>query len=786
MTVANANNRNDYDGNGVTVAFAITFRFLENSHILATLTDSLDGVEVTQVLDVDYTLADAGEATGGTLTMTTAPSSTQHLTILRNVPFTQTTDYVENTSFPAESHETALDKLTMEIQQMEEEIDRCIKTSISEGATGVTADTIEAYIDEKVAEEVDATFETNTFQVASAAVGATSVTVTGFVLAAVTEDISVYIDGVKQADDSITRDSDYTISLGGALVGGELIEVVSRVTDPDAATGAAASAASAAASAAAATAAAAAYNIVTDLATDVAAAGSANTTLVIVDQQAVADDLVCGSNIYLDIRDEGRIIPATGKTVTIYSAANVIAPLAKQIFGGAGTVASTVKTSGNASVDWWGTGTTAFDAALDFCEMVVALGANYTLTSVWEIDQPCFVTLGNTTIQGACPLIKVTSDGVKITGVSAEDTLLNYTGSTSTHIPFEIASGANPVKSFSLEGVAVQGGARVVNNIIKIDGMRLSQITDVKVGDENYAVNSLGAKYDNIAVYKSWNNVWTNVRSSGAGRDGLYGYFSDLITNSAFNNNTFVQCTFTENLSWGVNVQRGYSNMFLHCFFADLRSVGQGGIFCNGAQHTIMIGCVFEALSTSGYNIFVGDEASGTYKSYNNRFTDCRSEGGPTVEVHFEHGGNNIIEGYSSLGTGTIIEIAASSGADQVLHCVAGSATTFLSDSGVGTFLVGGVAPQVMNGIYMENSSPIRGYKNDGTTLKSMLQITSSDIMSISEAGGPNVYVQGNPTADGETGLFLYLHDGTLTWKRVLMGADDSGGGGYRLLRVAN
>lgn len=140
MTVSSSTNRDDYSGNGSTVNFAVNFRFLANSHVKVILTSST-GVETVQVETTNYTLTGAGDASGGTLTMLVAPASGETLTILRNVPFTQETDYVENDAFPAESHEQALDKLTMIIQQQQEELDRALKLTESQQSSGLTIPT---------------------------------------------------------------------------------------------------------------------------------------------------------------------------------------------------------------------------------------------------------------------------------------------------------------------------------------------------------------------------------------------------------------------------------------------------------------------------------------------------------------------------------------------------------------------------------------------------------------------------------------------------------------------
>jgi hypothetical protein len=58
--------------------------------------------------------------------------------IQRSVPATQETDYLANDPFPAESHERALDKLTMLAQQNEREIDRALKIPLASVATTST------------------------------------------------------------------------------------------------------------------------------------------------------------------------------------------------------------------------------------------------------------------------------------------------------------------------------------------------------------------------------------------------------------------------------------------------------------------------------------------------------------------------------------------------------------------------------------------------------------------------------------------------------------------------
>lgn len=129
MTVQTTTHRNDYTGNGTTVDFAVTFYFLDETHLDVYKTTIADGTTVLLALTTDYTVTGAGVSTGGTVTLNVAPTADYKISILRNVPYTQLTHYVENDPFPATAHEDALDKLTMEVQQLDERIDRSIKIS---------------------------------------------------------------------------------------------------------------------------------------------------------------------------------------------------------------------------------------------------------------------------------------------------------------------------------------------------------------------------------------------------------------------------------------------------------------------------------------------------------------------------------------------------------------------------------------------------------------------------------------------------------------------------------
>ncbi len=126
MAVSSEINKNTYSGDGSTTVFSYTFRILNDDHVLVQIKDT-NGVITTKTKTTDYSVSGVDQADGGSITFVTAPLSTDTVILLRNIPYTQTLDYKEAGVFPAESHESGLDKLTMINQQQQEEIDRVIK-----------------------------------------------------------------------------------------------------------------------------------------------------------------------------------------------------------------------------------------------------------------------------------------------------------------------------------------------------------------------------------------------------------------------------------------------------------------------------------------------------------------------------------------------------------------------------------------------------------------------------------------------------------------------------------
>ena len=136
MTVSSTTVKNSYSGNGSNDTFVYGFKIFADTD-LEVIIRSATGTETIKTLTTHYTVTGAGSASGGNVVFESGaiPTATETVVIRREVPQTQAIDYIANDPFPAESHEEGLDRATMTIQQMQEELDRSFKVSSTNSIT---------------------------------------------------------------------------------------------------------------------------------------------------------------------------------------------------------------------------------------------------------------------------------------------------------------------------------------------------------------------------------------------------------------------------------------------------------------------------------------------------------------------------------------------------------------------------------------------------------------------------------------------------------------------------
>lgn len=131
MTISSTTTKNSYSGNGSTTTFAYGF-YIPASTDIQVIVRSATGTETVKAEgtgSTNYAITNVGNASGGNIVFVTAPISGETVVLRRNTSKTQATDYVANDPFPAETHEDALDKLTIIGQDLQEQIDRSLKIS---------------------------------------------------------------------------------------------------------------------------------------------------------------------------------------------------------------------------------------------------------------------------------------------------------------------------------------------------------------------------------------------------------------------------------------------------------------------------------------------------------------------------------------------------------------------------------------------------------------------------------------------------------------------------------
>lgn len=130
MTVQSTNNRSDHTGTGTATTFMFDYLLLDAAHMQVYLNNVLtpSGWSIPP--------GDIGNQNGGNVIFDVAPADQVKITLLRIVPNTQLVDYRQYDKFPSQTHESALDLLTMQIQQIVNEDNRALVHPLLEELTG--------------------------------------------------------------------------------------------------------------------------------------------------------------------------------------------------------------------------------------------------------------------------------------------------------------------------------------------------------------------------------------------------------------------------------------------------------------------------------------------------------------------------------------------------------------------------------------------------------------------------------------------------------------------------
>jgi hypothetical protein len=132
MTVNTTNiTSGPYSGNGITTGFSYTFRAELKTQLLVYVKDA-SNVITTKTVDTDYTVSGLGDDDGGVVTFLTAPVTGETVYIRSNYQATQDTDFDSQGGFFPDVHEAAIDKLTFQIQQLQDQVNRSLRININD------------------------------------------------------------------------------------------------------------------------------------------------------------------------------------------------------------------------------------------------------------------------------------------------------------------------------------------------------------------------------------------------------------------------------------------------------------------------------------------------------------------------------------------------------------------------------------------------------------------------------------------------------------------------------
>ena len=122
-----------YTGNGSTTAFPFSFKVFSTAEVTVVQTN-LSLVETTLTLGTNYTVAlnaNQNSNPGGTVNMVSAPASGFLITLTSSLGYTQTLDLTNQGGFYPSTINDALDRATIQIQQLNEQVGRSVKVNIS-------------------------------------------------------------------------------------------------------------------------------------------------------------------------------------------------------------------------------------------------------------------------------------------------------------------------------------------------------------------------------------------------------------------------------------------------------------------------------------------------------------------------------------------------------------------------------------------------------------------------------------------------------------------------------
>jgi hypothetical protein len=141
MTISsNTRQAGPFTGNGTASTFAFTFKVFSEADLVVIKTTTATGTDSTLTITTDYTVSlneNQNTSPGGSITLTAgALASGYKLTITSDIDNQQLVDLTNQGGFYPSVINDALDRATIQIQQVDNAVERSVKFPISDGSSG--------------------------------------------------------------------------------------------------------------------------------------------------------------------------------------------------------------------------------------------------------------------------------------------------------------------------------------------------------------------------------------------------------------------------------------------------------------------------------------------------------------------------------------------------------------------------------------------------------------------------------------------------------------------------
>jgi hypothetical protein len=136
-----------FTGNGVTTTFPFAYKVFSTADVQVIRLTISTGIETTLTIVTDYTITlngDQDSNPGGNIVLVAALSALYTLTATSDIANLQPTDLTNQGGFYPEVITDALDRATIQIQQLADQTDRAIKIPLSDGVLDMTTPVVSA------------------------------------------------------------------------------------------------------------------------------------------------------------------------------------------------------------------------------------------------------------------------------------------------------------------------------------------------------------------------------------------------------------------------------------------------------------------------------------------------------------------------------------------------------------------------------------------------------------------------------------------------------------------